>query len=136
MSGLSGLTLRALWCAVLCCAVLCVLQLVYIILRRRFPQLDRGFRSPLGPAGAVVGIAVFTLCLTGIAGFSTAGWRPWAGITLWFAGFMLYYWLYAQHRNKLSPEEHFCLYMVLPTAYRALSSCGWAMAVSILILIC
>ncbi len=85
----------------------------YIILRVRFPQLNRGFVSPTGIWGALFAALVFGTALVGGVQYSASGaWPPLVGIGVWFALSMSYYLVYARHNVKLSPEEQMCLFMV------------------------
>ena len=82
--------------------------LAFILLRRRLPQLDRPYRSPLGVPGAVITIAIALVTLwfqlndpvyrTGVL---------WVG--LWFAIGVAYFALWGRRRLILSPEEEFAM---------------------------
>jgi ethanolamine permease len=82
--------------------------LAFILLRRRLPQLDRPYRSPLGVPGAVITIAIALVTLwfqlndpvyrTGVL---------WVG--LWFAVGIGYFALWGRRRLILSPEEEFAM---------------------------
>lgn len=84
-----------------------VLQcLSFIVLRRRFPDIPRPYRSPFGVPGAVVAIAIALVTLayqladpvyrTGVI-----------GVAVWFAVCIAYFALVGRHRLVLSPEERF-----------------------------
>jgi hypothetical protein len=91
---------------------------MFLLMRSRFPQLERAYRSPLGAGGAVVGIFIFALCLIGDVmrwadpDSSLQLWPPLVLLVLWFSVLEAYFHFYARHRIKLSPEEEFCMYMV------------------------
>lgn len=68
----------------------------FLQLRRTQPQLRRPYRSPLGAAGAVLGITLALGCLA--ATFAVPSFRPGVGGTAIFIGVMLaWYWF---HRRR------------------------------------
>jgi ethanolamine permease len=82
--------------------------LAFILLRRRLPQLDRPYRSPLGVPGAAVTlvIALVTLWFQ----LSDPVYRTgvlW--VALWFAIGIAYFALWGRKRLILSPEEEFAM---------------------------
>jgi ethanolamine permease len=82
--------------------------LSFILLRRRFPGIERPYRSPLGIPGAVVTLVVALVTLyfqltdpvyrTGVL------W-----VAVWFGVGIAYFALVGRHRLILSPEEEFAL---------------------------
>ena len=84
-----------------------VLQMAsFLLLRHRFPSIDRPFRSPLGVAGASVAgaIAIVTLWIL----FVNRDYRPGVvGAALWFLAGIVYFALYGRKRLVLAPEEQF-----------------------------
>jgi len=83
-------------------------MLAFIILRQRFPHIQRPYLSPLGAPGAWVAlvIALVTLVLL----FTNPDFRPGViGVALWFLAGLVYFGLVGRHRLVLSPEEEFAL---------------------------
>ncbi|MDQ0463253.1 ethanolamine permease [Caulobacter ginsengisoli] len=82
--------------------------LSFILLRVRFPNMERPYRSPLGLTGAglALGIALLTIAYQ----FQDPIYR-WgvAGVAVWFALGILYFALVGRHRLVLSPEEAFAV---------------------------
>jgi len=83
--------------------------LSFILLRRKMPDIDRPYRSPLGVGGAALTmlIAVVTLYyqLTGDPAYT----RGVLWVALWFGVCIAYFALVGRHRLILSPEEEFAL---------------------------
>jgi ethanolamine permease len=80
----------------------------FVILRRKMPDIERPYRSPLGSAGAVVAgvIAAVTLVVLPF----NADYRPGVyGMMIWFAAGLLYFGLSGRNKLVLSPEEEFAL---------------------------
>ncbi|MDX1981117.1 MAG: amino acid permease [Bryobacteraceae bacterium] len=74
----------------------------FLRLRQEQPDLRRPYRSPLGAAGAVVGILLALVCLA--ATFAIPAFRPGVAGAAVFIGVMLaYYWLY--RRNRMEAYE-------------------------------
>ena len=86
-----------------------VMQMVaFIILRRRFANLPRPYRSPLGNFGAYLALVISVLAL--IMLFVNADFRTGViGVALWFIAGLLYFALYARKHMIRSPEEEFAL---------------------------
>lgn len=80
----------------------------FIILRKKLPNIERPFRSPLGIPGAVLTIiiAVVTLLYQVQDPNFTKGvlW-----VVLWFAVAIAYFAMVGRHRLILSPEEEFAM---------------------------
>lgn len=82
--------------------------IAFVRLRRRFPHIERPYRSPLGNAGAIVagGIALVTLAFL----FLNADYRVGIyGCALWFGAGLLYFGLVGRRRLVYSPEEDFAV---------------------------
>lgn len=80
----------------------------FILLRRRFPSIERPFRSPLGVPGAVVTIVIAVVTLlyqVQDPNFS----RGVMWVLVWFAVAIAYFALVGRHRLILSPEEEFAI---------------------------
>jgi ethanolamine permease len=80
----------------------------FIVLRRRLPNLERPYRSPLGIAGAVVAmaLAVLTLVFQLLDPVFVSGVL---GVGAWFALGIVWFAIVGRHRLVLSPEEEFAL---------------------------
>ncbi|MEZ5560967.1 MAG: amino acid permease [Pseudomonadales bacterium] len=82
--------------------------LAFIQLRRRFPHIERPYRSPLGVPGAVLTILIGLATL--YYQLSDPVYRQGVlGVAAWFAAGILYFGLVGRHRLILSPEEEFAL---------------------------
>jgi ethanolamine permease len=92
-----------------------ILQMAsFILLRIKFPSIERPYVSPLGLTGAVVaaGIAAVTL----ITLFLNPDYnRSVLGAAVWFLLGILYFALYARRRLVRSPEEEFALQHKTPS---------------------
>ena len=82
-----------------------VLQMVsFIVLRRRFPKMERPYRSRGGVTGAVIAaiiaaVTLFTLFLNPDYNKGVIG------AAVWFLLGIVYYAVRGRHRLVLSPEE-------------------------------
>ncbi len=86
-----------------------VLQgLAFILLRRRFPDMERPYRSPLGVVGAAltVLIALVTICFQLQDPVYRVGV---VGVAIWFAIGIAYFALVGRKKLVLSPEEEFAM---------------------------
>lgn len=86
-----------------------ILQMVsFVLLRWRFPELLRPYRSPLGAVGAVLSGVISTVILVMLirAAESSPGL---IGAIVWTLAGVLYFAAYARKRLILSPEEEFAL---------------------------
>lgn len=84
-----------------------ILQMAsFILLRLRFPDIERPYRSPLGVAGAILAIAIsaITLVLLFLNRDYSAGV---IGAAVWFLCGIAWFALHARHRLILAPEEEF-----------------------------
>jgi ethanolamine permease len=86
-----------------------VLQMVaFVILRRRFPDVDRPYKSPTGVWGAVVAGLLATIALVIL--FLNEAYRD---PVIWIAGFflvaLLWFALIGRKQLVLSPEEEFAI---------------------------
>jgi ethanolamine permease len=82
--------------------------LTFIQLRRRFPNIERPFRSPLGVAGAVLTVIIALVTI----GFQLADpqYRMGViGVAIWYALAILYFAAYGRKSLVLSPEEEFAV---------------------------
>lgn len=81
----------------------------YLVWRRRRPNMERPYQSPLGVAGGWVGLVVSLVALAGTVALEDN--RPGVLATAGFVGIMFgYYWFYSRHRLVASsPEEAIAL---------------------------
>jgi ethanolamine permease len=80
----------------------------FILLRRKMPNIERPFRSPLGIPGAVVAGLIALISL--IAIFWNADYRPGVyGVAIFYAVAVAYFAIAGRHRLVLSPEEEFAM---------------------------
>lgn len=82
--------------------------LSFILLRVRFPRMERPYRSPLGVAGAGLAIAIAALTIAYQLEDPIYRWAV-LGVAIWFAAGILYFALVGRHRLVLSPEEAFAI---------------------------
>jgi len=82
--------------------------LTFIRLRRRFPNIDRPYRSPLGVLGASLTVTIALVTI----GFQLADpvYRTGViGVAIWYALAILYFAVHSRKTLVLSPEEEFAL---------------------------
>jgi ethanolamine permease len=86
-----------------------ILQMVsFIVLRLRFPGMDRPYRSPAGIAGAALALGVAAVTLGTL--FVNPDYNKGViGAAFWFLCGVLYYAVWARHRLVLAPEEQSAL---------------------------
>ncbi len=80
----------------------------FILLRRRFPTIQRPYRSPVGVPGAAIAAVIAFLSLVALF------WNPdyrWGvfGVAIFYAIAVAYFAIAGRHRLVLSPEEEFAL---------------------------
>jgi ethanolamine permease len=84
-----------------------VLQVAsFLLLRWRFPELTRPYRSPLGQPGAWVSAGISLLVL-GMLLRAAESNRGLIGAAVWITVGLLYFAFYARKRLILAPEERF-----------------------------
>lgn len=82
--------------------------LAFVILRRRHPDIERPFKSPLGVAGAVVALLIALATLVFV--FLNEEFRPGViGAAVWYVAGLLWFAFYARKRMVLAPEEQFAI---------------------------
>jgi ethanolamine permease len=79
----------------------------YVLLRRRFPDLERPYRSPFGDVGAVVAGSIAAVTLVALFVVDPIYQRVVIGAAVWYALGLAWFALWARHRLVLSPEESF-----------------------------
>jgi ethanolamine permease len=88
-----------------------LMMAAFVILRRKEPNVQRPYRSPVGIAGAVVALIIAAIAGVAQLGYDLAGAR--AGV-LAVVGVLVigyvYFWLYSRHRLVAeAPEEEFAV---------------------------
>jgi len=80
----------------------------FIFLRRRLPNIERPYRSPVGEWGAAIAGVIALVSL--LALFMNDAYRPGVyGTAAYFVLGVIYFAIYGRHRLVLSPEEEFAL---------------------------
>jgi ethanolamine permease len=82
--------------------------LTFIQLRRRFPKIERPYRSPLGVAGAALTVLIALVTI----GFQLADplYRTGViGVAIWYGLAIIYFIVHGRKSLVLSPEEEFAL---------------------------
>jgi ethanolamine permease len=80
----------------------------FILLRRRYPNIERPYKSPVGEWGAAIASVIAIISLVAI--FWNADYRPGVyGVAIFYAVAVLYFAMAGRHRLVLSPEEEFAL---------------------------
>jgi ethanolamine permease len=82
--------------------------LTFIRLRRRFPQIERPYRSPLGVFGASLTVAI-ALVTIGIQLANPVYRTGVIGVAIWYALAIIYFAVHGRKNLVLSPEEEFAL---------------------------
>lgn len=85
-----------------------VLQMLsFILLRRRLPDIERPYRSPLGVPGALVAMAIAAVTLVALFFSDPVYQKVAVGAALWYAAGLLYFAIWGRTRLVHSPEEEF-----------------------------
>jgi ethanolamine permease len=83
-------------------------MLSFIILRRKLPDIDRPYRSPVGIWGAAIAGVIALVSLVSL--YLDKTYRPGVvGTAIWFVLGLLYFAIAGRHKLVLSPEEEFAL---------------------------
>src|SRR4029079_12206738 len=82
--------------------------LSFILLRRKFPNITRPYKSPLGLVGAAVAGIIAVIALISL--YSNNDYRPGVyGTLIYFVLGILYFAIAGRRKLVLSPEEEFAL---------------------------
>jgi ethanolamine permease len=84
-------------------------MLSYILLRIRFPHIDRPYRSPLGVPGALVALAISLVTLVALFVTDPVYQKVVLGAAIWYGLGLLWFALYARRKLVLAPEESFAV---------------------------
>lgn len=80
----------------------------FILLRRKLPNIERPFRSPVGEWGAAIAGVIAAISLVAI--FWNDDYRPGVyGVAIFYVVAIAYFAVAGRHRLVLSPEEEFAL---------------------------
>lgn len=80
----------------------------FVLLRRKLPNIDRPYRSPVGEWGAIVAGAIALISL--VALFWNDDYRPGVyGVAVFYVVAIAYFAAMGRHRLVLSPEEEFAM---------------------------
>jgi ethanolamine permease len=80
--------------------------LSFILLRKKFPNIARPYKSPFGVVGA--GLTMLIALVTIYFQLSDPVYRAGViGVAIWFAVGIIYFGLVGRHKLVLSPEEEF-----------------------------
>ncbi|HEU4421473.1 MAG TPA: ethanolamine permease [Pilimelia sp.] len=83
-------------------------MLAFILLRRKLPNIERPYRSPLGVPGAAVAGVIALIALAAL--FARSDYRPGVvGVAIWFVLAIAYFAIVGRHKLILSPEEEFAM---------------------------
>jgi ethanolamine permease len=83
-------------------------MLSFIILRRKLPNIDRPYRSPVGTWGAAIAAIIALIALVSL--YLDDSYRPGVvGAAIWFILGIIYFAIAGRNRLVLSPEEEFAL---------------------------
>jgi ethanolamine permease len=85
------------------------LQMVsFILLRRKLPDIERPYHSPMGEWGAALGAVIALVSLAAL--FWRDDYRPGvAGVAIFYVLALLYFAISGRNRLVLSPEEEFAM---------------------------
>jgi ethanolamine permease len=82
--------------------------LAFVLLRRRLPNIERPYRSPLGEWGALIASGIAAVSL--VALFWNDDYRPGVvAVAIFYAIALAYFALVGRHKLVLSPEEEFAV---------------------------
>jgi ethanolamine permease len=82
--------------------------LSFILLRRRLPDIERPYRSPVGEWGAFIAASIALISLISL--FWNDDYRPGVvGVAIFYAVALAYFAFMGRHRLVLSPEEEFAV---------------------------
>ncbi len=86
-----------------------IMQMIsFVILRNKFPDIERPYVSPLGNAGAIVAALIATVTLLFL--FLNPDYIVGVyGCAIWFAAGLIYFAVYGRKTLVYSPEEEFAV---------------------------
>ena len=107
----------AVFGAVIAYAMQC---LAFIMLRVKFPNMERPYRSPLGIPGAVIAL-IISLATLYFLFLNEDNFYGVVGMAIWFFVGVIYFAVHGRHRLVFSPEEQFALNQITesPSEFKA-----------------
>jgi ethanolamine permease len=87
----------------------CLTMISYIILKVKHPDIERPYKSPLGIAGAVIGLTVSAVTLVTLFFIDPVYQKVVIGALVWCLCGIAYFAVKGRKRLILSPEEEFAL---------------------------
>ncbi len=80
----------------------------FVMLRKKLPDIERPYVSPLANAGAIIAAVIAFVTLVFL--FINPEFRVGVyGCAVWFLLGLTYFWVHSRHRMVLSPEEEFAM---------------------------
>jgi ethanolamine permease len=79
----------------------------FILLRRRLPEIERPYRSPMGVPGAVVSLIISAVTLVALFVVDPVYQKVVIGAAIWYG--LLYFAFHGRRRLVYSPEERFAM---------------------------
>jgi ethanolamine permease len=94
--------------------------LAFIMLRVKFPNMERPYRSPLGIPGAVIAL-IISLATLYFLFLNEDNFYGVVGMAIWFFVGVIYFAVHGRHRLVFSPEEQFALNQITesPSEFKA-----------------
>ena len=89
--------------------------LAFIMLRVKFPNIERPYRSPLGIPGALTAL-IISLATLYFLFLNEDNFYGVVGMAIWFFVGVIYFAVYGRHRLVFSPEEQFALNRITEAA--------------------
>ncbi len=86
-----------------------IMQMVaFVLLRKKLPDIERPYKSPLGNVGAIIAAVIATVTLVFL--FLNADYRVGViGCAIWFLAGIAYFAFFGRHQLVFSPEEEFAM---------------------------
>ncbi len=84
-------------------------MLSFILLRWRFPNIDRPYRSPFGVLGAALALVIALVTLVALFVVDPVYQKVVVGAAIWYAAGLLWFAIYARRALVLAPEERFAV---------------------------
>jgi ethanolamine permease len=87
-----------------------VLQMLsFILLRRRLPDIERPYRSPLGVPGAAVALGIAAVTLVALFVSDPVYQKVVIGAAIWYGLGLVYFAVFGRHQLVYAPEEAFAV---------------------------
>ena len=89
--------------------------LAFIMLRVKYPNIERPYRSPLGIPGALIAL-IISLATLYFLFLNEDNFYGVVGMAIWVFVGVIYFAVYGRHRLVFSPEEQFALNRITESA--------------------